>query len=447
MAQHDYVIANADGATVRLDLNNAFAAIVSNNSGATEPTDTYAYMWWADTTSGLLKQRNAADSGWVTVATLAGGAVPKTSATGSAILPAGTDAQRDGSPAAGYLRFNTDDNAFEGYDGSAWGGLGGGSAYGLFRKADPTVVLFTKTGAGTAETQTALYAEVNGSILTVASGTSVTMPSLTAGTDYAIWLETDGDVVATTNHTSPPTTGARKIGGFHYAPGGNATGTSGGNTTAQINEYSFWDLKFRPACSDPRGMTLVAGGFWADIYLTGVDAITNGSSKYNVTIADGSSPPKIPTLFGGNGSTTYGSYTWFEAMELATAFGKRCPTQQEFMALAYGTTEASSRGSNPGTTQMSATDDNFTSKWGCIQSTGVLYVWARDRGGPYAGASWNANTEGRGSEYNAPNAARLGGTWSAASSAGSRCSSWSAAASYSNNNIGSRFVADMLIID
>jgi len=196
MAQHDYVIANADGATVRLDLNNAFAAIVSNNSGATEPTDTYAYMWWADTTSGLLKQRNAADSGWVTVATLAGGAVPKTSATGSAILPAGTDAQRDGSPAAGYLRFNTDDNAFEGYDGSAWGGLGGGSAYGLFRKADPTVVLFTKTGAGTAETQTALYAEVNGSILTVASGTSVTMPSLTAGTDYAIWLETDGDVVA-----------------------------------------------------------------------------------------------------------------------------------------------------------------------------------------------------------------------------------------------------------
>ena len=318
---------------------------------------------------------------------------------------------------------------------------------GQFTKADPTVVLFTKTGAGTAETQTDLYADVNGSTLLIASGTSVTMPSLTAGTDYAIWLETDGDVVATTNHTSPPTTGARKIGGFHYAPGGNATGTSGGNTTAQINEYSFWDLKFRPACSDPRGMTLVAGGFWADIYLTGVDAITNGSSKYNVTIADGSSPPKVPTLFGGNGSTTYGSYTWFEAMELATAFGKRCPTQQEFMALAYGTTEASSRGSDPGTTQMSATDDNFTSKWGCIQSTGCLYVWARDRGGPYAGASWNANTDGRGSEYNAPNAALFGGNWAAASNAGSRSSNWSDAASGSAGRIGSRFVCDHLSLD
>jgi len=117
------------------------------------------------------------------------------------------------------------------------------------------------------------------------------------------------------------------------------------------------------------------------------------------------------------------------------------------MALAYGTTEASSRGSDPGTTQMSATDDNFTSKWGCIQSTGVLYVWARDRGGPYAGASWNANTEGRGSEYNAPNAAELGGNWSSASYSGSRCSRWSSAASGSNSVRGSRFVCDHLSLD
>lgn len=56
------------------------------------------------------------------------GAVPRTSATGSATLPAGTDAQRDGSPQAGYLRFNTTSNEFEGYDGSAWGAIGGGGA-------------------------------------------------------------------------------------------------------------------------------------------------------------------------------------------------------------------------------------------------------------------------------------------------------------------------------
>lgn len=318
--------------------------------------------------------------------------------------------------------------------------------YGLFRKADPTAVAWTKTGAGTAETQTAIYAEVNGSILTVASGTSITMPTLAAGTDYAIWLETDGDLVATTNHTSPPTANARKLGGFHYAAGENATGTSGGNTTPAINEYSFWDLKFRPHC-DPRGMALIAGGFWADIYLTGVDHHTNGTSKYNVTIADGSSPPKVPSNFGGNGSTTYGSYTWFEAMELLSSHGKRAPTQREFMALAYGTTEASARGTDPTTTQMSATDDNFTSKWGIMQSTGCLFVWADDRGGPAAAASWNANTEGRGSEFNAPNAGLFGGAWGTGSNAGSRCSLWDSSASASGGNIGSRGVCDHLILD
>jgi hypothetical protein len=71
MPQHDYVIANASGAAVRADLNSALSAIVTNNSGATAPTPTYAYQWWADTTTGLLKIRNAANSDWVTVGTLA----------------------------------------------------------------------------------------------------------------------------------------------------------------------------------------------------------------------------------------------------------------------------------------------------------------------------------------------------------------------------------------
>ena len=42
MATHDYVIANGTGAAVRSDLNDALAAIVSNNSSATAPATTYA---------------------------------------------------------------------------------------------------------------------------------------------------------------------------------------------------------------------------------------------------------------------------------------------------------------------------------------------------------------------------------------------------------------------
>jgi hypothetical protein len=72
MAQHDYIIANQSGAAFRSDLNNGLAAIVSQNSGAAQPSTTYAYQWWAETTTGLLKIRNAANNAWITVGTLAG---------------------------------------------------------------------------------------------------------------------------------------------------------------------------------------------------------------------------------------------------------------------------------------------------------------------------------------------------------------------------------------
>jgi len=46
--------------------------------------------------------------------------VSQTSETGAAILPAGTTAQRDGSPAAGYLRWNSTLSRTEVYSGSTW---------------------------------------------------------------------------------------------------------------------------------------------------------------------------------------------------------------------------------------------------------------------------------------------------------------------------------------
>ena len=86
MATHDYSIANGSGAAVRSDLNNALAAIVSNNSSATAPATTYAYMWWPDTTTGLLKIRNAANNAWVTVGTLASANLGLIPSGGSAAL-------------------------------------------------------------------------------------------------------------------------------------------------------------------------------------------------------------------------------------------------------------------------------------------------------------------------------------------------------------------------
>lgn len=70
MAQHDYDIANGTGAAVRTDLNAALAAVLTNNSGASSPTTTQAYMLWADTSAGQLKIRNAANNAWVVIGTL-----------------------------------------------------------------------------------------------------------------------------------------------------------------------------------------------------------------------------------------------------------------------------------------------------------------------------------------------------------------------------------------
>ncbi|MFL9829154.1 hypothetical protein ABTU92_30560, partial [Rhodoplanes sp. SY1] len=177
----------------------------------------------------------------------------------------------------------------------------------IFSKADRWSVAFVRTAPGTVSLKAWTVIELGGILFTFAAQTAVQMPTLTAGTDYAIYLCSDGTLRADSSFTAPTgytVANSRCIGGFHYAPGSNAPAQAGGDATPQINPYSLWDIKFRPACSDPRGMVLIEGAWWCDIYLTGVDHHANGTSRYNVAIADGSSPPKIPTSFGGNGSAT-----------------------------------------------------------------------------------------------------------------------------------------------
>lgn len=121
MATHDYVIANGTGAAVRSDLNAAFAAIVSQNSNATEPSPTYAYMSWADTTTGVMKLRNGANNAWITLYQLDGewstiafengtAAAPsiyfKDSGTDTGIYSPGVD--QIGIATAGLARLNVD---------------------------------------------------------------------------------------------------------------------------------------------------------------------------------------------------------------------------------------------------------------------------------------------------------------------------------------------------
>ena len=76
MATYDWtgtdIIPNGSGSAVRADLNDALLALFSQNSSATAPPETVAYMTWADTATGLYKIRNAANSGWITLYQLDG---------------------------------------------------------------------------------------------------------------------------------------------------------------------------------------------------------------------------------------------------------------------------------------------------------------------------------------------------------------------------------------
>lgn len=67
MAQHDYNLINQSGANFRTDLNNALTAIVSNNSGASEPATMFAYELWVDTSNSVMKIRNSGNSAWITL--------------------------------------------------------------------------------------------------------------------------------------------------------------------------------------------------------------------------------------------------------------------------------------------------------------------------------------------------------------------------------------------
>ena len=146
----------------------------------TETNDLTAAVTWANVpdaniTQSSVTQHQAALSITESQISDLGTYVTKTSATGSAEVPSGTTAQRDGTPAAGYLRFNTTDSSFEGYDGSAWGAIGGGGG----ASGGGSDAIFYENGQ-TITTNYTITSNTNAMStgpLTVNSGVSVTVPS------------------------------------------------------------------------------------------------------------------------------------------------------------------------------------------------------------------------------------------------------------------------------
>tara|TARA_R110001606_G_scaffold395754_1_gene568745 strand:+ start:457 stop:1458 length:1002 start_codon:yes stop_codon:yes gene_type:complete len=62
MSQNDFTLANQGFPSMRADMNSAFQALASNNSGSSAPSTTFPHQWWYDTTNSKLMIRNAGNT-------------------------------------------------------------------------------------------------------------------------------------------------------------------------------------------------------------------------------------------------------------------------------------------------------------------------------------------------------------------------------------------------
>jgi hypothetical protein len=69
MSQHDLTIANQGFPAFRADLNGALQALGSTQSGTSAPSPTFANQLWYDTTTNILKKRNADNDAWINIVT------------------------------------------------------------------------------------------------------------------------------------------------------------------------------------------------------------------------------------------------------------------------------------------------------------------------------------------------------------------------------------------
>jgi len=166
-----------DGDTVAsLDINGGtIDGVTIGGSSAGAGTFTNLTATGTVTLGGTALTATAAELNYVdgvtsSIQTQLDAKVAKTSSTGSAVLPSGTTAERDGSPSAGYLRWNSDDTSAEVYDGSAWAAVGGGNSTGegLYEHAHTITANYSITSGNNA---------LSAGPVTINSGVSVTVPT------------------------------------------------------------------------------------------------------------------------------------------------------------------------------------------------------------------------------------------------------------------------------
>ena len=218
MATHDYNLANASGASFRADLNNALQAILTNNSSASAPSTTAAYMFWADTNTGILKIRNSANDAWIELLQL-DGTLTLEDGSASAVALGFRDELNTGIFSSGSNNFDISINGTTRLNISASGISVTGS---VTASADSTInTLTVGEGANSVAGNTVLGYQALDAAVTGANNTAIGYQSLTENTSGA------DNVSVGKSSLDANTSGANNV----------AIGTSalGANTTANDN--------------------------------------------------------------------------------------------------------------------------------------------------------------------------------------------------------------------
>lgn len=288
----------------------------------------------------------------------------------------------------------------------------------VLTKADASLPAFIVTGPASLAVRAGTTIEFGGQTYSFAEQTDIALPdALETGGDYVVLLTSNGTLRAAHVDDADEQDDMTYIGGFHNAPGGNATGRSGGDSSPAINPFTCWDRNFHAACADQRGMTLVDGRFWVDIYLLNDNPILEGSSRFGLTIADDDSRPRKAD------GKSYPNLNFATASEILASLGKGLLSIEERFAAAFGVTEKTAAGTDPKVTGLDAAR---TSKWGLMQAAGNMWEWGHD-GDP-----------------DEPRACLFGGSWWSGDAAGSRQASVATWPDYSSNPFGARGRSDHL---
>jgi len=222
------------------------------------------------------------------------------SSTGYFALPAGTTAQRPGSPAAGYTRYNSTTGSLEFYDGSNW----------IATNLIPSINSITGTiYAGAASTLTLSLTNATdtvdvkyyegGTLLATDSGVTVTSGSATSTVPSAVYGQTAGDTISISVWNSDGTPSSNSI-------SKTVVGLPTGGTVTTYSTYRVHSFLSSGTFSVPSGFPSTSCSF-----LVVAGGAGGGGTVYNGSGGGGGAGGMITstgTFSGGNNySVTVGA--------------------------------------------------------------------------------------------------------------------------------------------